>query len=307
MPGWQAVQHQRFFSRPNPVQQRRQPITRPSDPLVDQAGGFDDVGLAGFAVFGDALVAGRLGQRRAFFGPGGETGRAAVFPARVGVRVGRACLVGGQRDLRQRRRREVRPHFGERSDAAVPIAVQLDFSGMAGVVAVDDVERVAALVAAGFVSGGPRGAMQRLVDVADEMDDEAQRLGALDRVGGGFQRRHVVFQGVDDVGFRRPIRQGGMVGAEELVDVMHRRGKRILGQVFDLVGPHRGADKVLAFLPGAGRAQRDGQEFCRLLPGVGVQPLLGDVGGHHVPARPPAPGGGGKGRSQQREADEGVA
>src|SRR4051812_38709854 len=83
---------------------------------------------------------------------------------------------GGRRDLLEWRGSEVGSGFWEIIDASVPIAVEL--RGLQFTLGVHqlDLEKVASLIAARMCRGDPAHAMQRLMNVADEVDDETQRL-----------------------------------------------------------------------------------------------------------------------------------
>ena len=85
--------------------------------------------------------------------------------------------------------------------------------------------------------------MKWLVNVADEMDDESQRLGLRVLVRAGLEYVYLLLQGCDDVGGGQR-RQGGAIGGERGIDEVKLFERIKLSDRSKVVSPVSGVDEV---------------------------------------------------------------
>src|SRR5205814_9701623 len=106
------------------------------------------------------------------------------------------------------------PHWGKCIQTAVPVAVKLDLLRPAWDLYEDE---VAAVIAVRFITGYPGRAVKRLVYVADEMNNQAQRLCPLFIASAVLQNVHIRFEGIHNI-VGRHIRQRRSIVRERRVD-----------------------------------------------------------------------------------------
>ena len=193
--------------------------------------------------------------------------------------------------------------FREAVEAAVPVAVEIDLPEF--LPCADrhfDQEIVAAPVAflVGFVH--PRRAVERLVEVADVVDDEAQGLRALGLAVARLQHTDVALQGLDDVDLTGQVGgDGRLVNGEREVGEVLFAGEQETFQLLHVVGPVRGVDEIQTLFRHLRRVDGDCHQLLDLGLRLRVEPVEGDLGDHHVPARPPAVG---RPRREQNETHQ---
>src|SRR5262249_44291361 len=118
-------------------------------------------------------------QGEALLGPAIKIKRAARLPLgiRIGKFLGNAGRCFGYALERWGRKLRWGSAFREIIDSAIPVAVQFDFFYPAVRVHEADHKQIATAIAVRHLFRNARGAMQRLMNVADKMDQEAQSPG----------------------------------------------------------------------------------------------------------------------------------
>src|SRR5262249_9259443 len=232
-----------------------------------------------------------LCQVRTFLSPAGEVQGLIEFQCRIGVRVVLLRKRGGGRYLVERRRCAVwlASALWKSRHAAVPITVQLDLAGPSVSIRSDDRDQIPALIAFGVTCVDSRGAMQRLMNVADKVNDKPQRLSASGLARAGLEYVDILLERFDDViGLWQIGRQLCSIVGERKIDKVKIAGELEAGEAPDVVSPMRRFHKILALLCHARGFNLHRQKRFDLRLGLRIQPLKRDIRYHHVTAGSPS-------------------
>src|SRR5438105_11279824 len=120
--------------------------------------------------------------------------------------------------------------------------------------------------------------MQRLMDVANKMDDEAQGLGTMRVVGAVLQYLDVLLQSGNDVVLVRKVWQFRAVVGEGKIGEVQLQGlsKRFIRP--EIVRPVGGIHEIQALGGDGYRVNAELDQFVHLGLGVVVQAAISDLG-----------------------------
>src|SRR6266550_1605893 len=196
---------------PNRVEQRRQAITTPGHSLARSLQSFTIVCRSRLGTVLNSVVSDVLRQRKAFIRPATEVERIIKFQIRVSGGIACRCLSCGRWNLTERRGPEICPRRRKGANAAIPITMEVGCLQLAVITGNLNRHQIASTISFGVGAVHSGSAVQWLMNVTDEVNDEPQRFSLFVLISARLENVYIVLEGFDYVVRLRQV--GGHCGA----------------------------------------------------------------------------------------------